>query len=74
MNYQFEREIRGYQAEMCNRAERNRILWAGSTREHATRHPSRSRLSEGLRHLAKSLRNLSNGLSNRLYAPPAHLI
>ena len=74
MNYDhFEREILGYQGEMRRRAERNRILWAGSTREHATRHPARSRLSGGLRNLSNRLRNVSEDLSNRFHAPPAHL-
>jgi|GEM_PF-2421084 len=63
MNYdRFEREILGYQDEMCRRAERSRILWTGSTPGHETCHPARVRLSVGLRSLA-----------DRLHAPPAHL-
>ena len=63
MNYDhFEREILAYQGEMRRRAERRRVLWAGSTPGHETGDPARFRLWDGLRSLA-----------NRLYAPPAHL-
>ena len=71
----FEREILEYQGEMRRRAERRRILWTASTRGPGIRRRlTTSRLSHALISLSKRLSSVANSLSNRLYAPPAHLI
>ena len=75
MNYDhFEREILDYQGEMRRRAERRRILWTGSTRRRGIRRRlTTSRLSQALVGLSNRLSSVAHSLSNRLYAPPAHL-
>lgn len=55
MNYDhFEREVLGYQSAMRCRAERSRMLRAGSAAQNAG-HPVRLRMAGALRTLANRL-------------------